>query len=96
MSKYDFEDRTLDFAVDVRFFIKELPQSIANVEDAKQVVRSSGSVGANYIEVNEKLGPKNFGYKLKIAGKEANESAYWLTIIKRSNKVESSGLDSLI
>jgi len=96
MTKYDLEDRTLDFAVNVRLFIKELPRSIANVEDAKQVVRSSGSVGANYIEANEKLGPKDFGYRLRIARKEAKESVYWLSIIKRSNKLESGELDALI
>ena len=96
MSKYDLEDRTLDFAVNLRLFIKDLPRSIANIEDAKQVARSSGSVGANYIEANEKLGPKDFGYRLRIARKEAKESVYWLTIIKRANKLESQELDNLI
>jgi four helix bundle protein len=96
MSKYDLEDRTLDFAVNVRIFLKNLPKTISNIEDGKQVVRSSGSVGANYIEANEKLGPKDFGYRLRIARKEAKESVYWLTVIKRCNGLESSELDSLI
>lgn len=96
MNKYDLEDRTLDFAVNVRLFLKNLPKSISNIEDGKQVVRSSGSVGANYIEANEKLGPKDFGYRLRIARKEAKESVYWLTIIKRVNELESSELNDLI
>jgi hypothetical protein len=45
---YDLEERTFIFARDIRFFIKTLPYSIANVEDSKQLVKSSGSVGANY------------------------------------------------
>jgi four helix bundle protein len=53
--RYDLEERTLKFAKDVRLFIKELPKSMATIEDGKQLVRSSGSVGANYIEANEKL-----------------------------------------
>ena len=53
--QYDLEDRTLEFAKNVRVFVKELNKSIANIEDGKQVVRSSGSVGANYIEANESL-----------------------------------------
>ena len=57
--KYDFEERTFQFA---------------NVEDGKQLIRSSGSVGANYIEANEKLGDKDFVFRLKIARKEAKES----------------------
>lgn len=96
MSKYDLEDRTLDFAVNIRLFIKELPRTISNIEDGKQVVRSSGSVGANYIEANEKLGPKDFGYRLRIARKEAKESVYWLMIIKRVNILDSKELDNLI
>jgi len=53
--QYDLEDRTLKFAKQARTFIKNLPQSSSNFEDSKQLVRSSGSVGANYIEANESL-----------------------------------------
>ena len=52
--KYDLEERTFQFAKSVRKVIKTLPKTIANIEDGKQVVRSSGSTGANYIEANEK------------------------------------------
>ena len=45
---YDLEKRTFQFAKDVRLFIKTLPKTIANDEDGKQVVKSSGSVGANH------------------------------------------------
>jgi len=37
-----------------------LPKSIANIEDGKQLIKASGSVGANYIEANESLGKKDF------------------------------------
>ena len=47
---YDLEGRTFEFAKKVRTFVKKLPRNMGNTEDAKQVVRSSGSVGANYIE----------------------------------------------
>jgi len=46
---YDLEERTYAFARDVRKFIKNLPKSISNIEDGKQVIRSSGSIGANYL-----------------------------------------------
>ena len=45
---YDLEDRTFLFAKKVRAFVKELPKTLANIEDGKQVIKSSGSVGANY------------------------------------------------
>jgi len=54
---------------------------LANCEDAKQLVRSSGSVGANYIEANESLSRKDFLLRIKISRKEAKESRYWLSLI---------------
>ncbi|MFH0891863.1 MAG: four helix bundle protein [Candidatus Falkowbacteria bacterium] len=83
--KYDLEDRTREFAIKVRMFLKKLPKSISNIEDGKQVVRSSGSVGANYIEANEALSRKDFQHRVKIARKEAKETEYWLKIIAANN-----------
>lgn len=85
MATYDLEQRTLEFAIAVRIFIKSLPRNTTNYEDGKQVIRSSGSIGANYIEANENLGPKDFKMRLKIARKEAKETSYWLKIIKATN-----------
>lgn len=79
--QYDLEDRTLQFARDVRLFIKQVSKTISNIEDCKQVTRSSGSVGANYIEANESLSKKDFVMRIKICRKEAKESAYWLHLL---------------
>ena len=83
---YDLEERTYLFALNVRLFIKKIPKTIANIEDGKQVIRSSGSVGANYIEANEKVGEKDLRFRLKIARKEAKETIYWLRLILNSNE----------
>ena len=82
---YDLEERTFLFAKECRIYIRTLPKTISNIEDCKQLVRSSGSVGANYIEANEKLGDKDFSYRLKIARKEAKESKYWLRLLQELN-----------
>jgi four helix bundle protein len=79
--QYNLEDRTFKFASDVRKFIKTIGKSISNFEDAKQLVRSSGSVGANYIEANESLSKKDFVHRIKISRKEAKESRYWLLLL---------------
>ena len=71
---YDLEERTLKFALAVRKLVKRIPKTIANREDAKQLVRASGSVGANYIEANEALGDKDFVYRIKICRKESKEA----------------------
>ena len=78
---YDLEERTYLFAKNVRAFVKRLPRTVCNLEDVKQVVRASGSVGANYIEANECLGEKDFKMHLKISRKEAKESRYWLRLV---------------
>ncbi len=82
---YDLEDRTFRFAQNVRLFVRALPRTMTNIEDGKQLVRSSGSVGANYIEANESLGQKDFKMRIKICRKEAKESIYWLRLIDAPN-----------
>ena len=79
--QYDLEKRTFEFAKNVRTLVKKLSKNIANFEDGKQVVRSSGSVGANYIEANEALSKKDFIMRIKISRKEAKESRYWLSLL---------------
>ena len=79
--QYDLEDRTLIFAKKIRAFVKKLSKSISNTEDIRQLVRSSGSVGANYIEANESLSKKDFIMRIKISRKEAKESRYWLKLV---------------
>ncbi|MDH3716840.1 MAG: four helix bundle protein [Planctomycetota bacterium] len=78
---YDLEDRTYEFARCVRAFVKRLPRTISNIEDVKQVVRSSGSVGANYIEANEALSKKDFKMRIKFSRKESKETRYWLRLL---------------
>jgi four helix bundle protein len=78
---YDLEERTFNFAQASRLFVKALPRTIANIEDVKQFVRASGSVGANYIEANEAIGKRDFVMKIKTCRREAKESGYWLRLI---------------
>jgi four helix bundle protein len=82
---YELEDRTYLFAKECRLYVQKLPKTISNIEDGKQLIRSSGSVGANYIEANEKLGDKDLTFRLKIARKEAKESKYWLRLLHELN-----------
>ncbi|OHB47384.1 MAG: hypothetical protein A2106_00280 [Planctomycetes bacterium GWF2_40_8] len=76
MSKqYDLEERTFQFAKNVSLYVKKFTRTISNMEYGKQVIRASGSVGANYIEANEALSKKDFVMRIKICRKEAKESA---------------------
>jgi four helix bundle protein len=86
---YDLEERTFQFAKAVRIFIKALPKTIANIDDGKQLIRASGSVGANYIEANEALSKKDFMMRMKISRKEAKESVFWLRLINETNNLDN-------
>lgn len=78
--RYDLEERTLNFAKQVIEFVATLPRTPANAEVTRQLIRSSGSVGANYIEANESLSKKDFAMRIKICRKESRESGYWLKL----------------
>ena len=84
------------FAKNCRIYISNLTRTISNLEDSKQLVRSSGSIGANYIEANEKLGEKDFVYRLKISRKEAKETKYWLKLLHEMNPQFSSQSEILL
>ena len=94
--KYDLEERSYKFAADVRKFIRKLGNSISVVEDGKQVIRSSGSVAANYIEANDALSKKDFLYRIKVCRKESKESVLFLRLLDVSGntqyEIEKSGL----
>ncbi len=86
--RYDLEDRTLEFARQVRVFVAKLKNTQANLEDGRQLIKSSGSIGANYIEANEALSKKDFLMRIKICRKEAKESRYWLRLIDTEGRQE--------
>jgi four helix bundle protein len=96
---YDLEERTMDFAVNMRHFIQKIPEGIIRVDDLRQVIRSSGSIGANYIEANEALSKKDFLNRMKISRKEAKETTFWLTVIIKSyslnDGIKSEGIKLL-
>lgn len=78
--QFDLEPRTYNFAVSVRDFVRT-KTNLLDREDVKQVIRSSGSVAANYIEANEALSKKDFIFRVKICRKEAKESILWLRLL---------------
>ena len=89
VARKDLEDRTFAFAKDVRAFVRQLPRGIVNTQDGMQLIRSSGSVGANYIEAQEALSKKDFAMRVKISRKEAKETRYWLNLLDVPTPLQS-------
>ncbi len=84
--KYDLEERTEKIAVNVRAWCKKISKNFTNMDDIKQLVRSSGSVAANYIEANESLSRNDFIYRIKVCRKEAKESQLWIRLIETNSE----------
>ncbi|MBI3954804.1 four helix bundle protein [Candidatus Gottesmanbacteria bacterium] len=82
---YNLEDRTYVFSQKCRDFVYKLPKNIPYTEYSKQLIRSSGSQAANYIEANESLSKRDFILRVKICRKEAKESRLWLRLCDIGN-----------
>ena len=72
----------------VRDFCLKLPRNSVNSEYIAQLIRSSSSPGANYIEANESVGDKDFAMKIKTCRRESKESAYWLRLVMSDGSVQ--------
>lgn len=82
---FDLEDRTTEFAKRIIRLCQALLKNNINNQLISQVVRSAGSVGANYREANDALGKKDFMLRSRIARKEAKETIHWLELIEEAN-----------
>lgn len=93
---YDLEQRTLDFAKNIIRLCKKLPNNIVNMKLVDQLIRSAGSIGANYREANESLSKKDFLMRMKISRKESKETIFWLELILEANPDSKKETDILI
>lgn len=92
----DLEERTIKYARDVIAFVGLCPKTLVNAELIKQIVRSLGSVGANYIEARESLGKKDQTMRIRICRKEVKESRYWLQLFEVNGQVVEDKRKTLI
>lgn len=91
----DLKIRTYDFSIDIIKFVNNLPNKRAFWSIGDQLLRSATSVGANIIEAKSSSSRKEFINYYQIALKSANESVYWLNLLKDSYKnleIETSSL----
>jgi len=94
--KYDLEERTLEFSKRILKMVRVLPRNSINEYYSSQIVRSSGSVGANYREANDALGKKDFVHRIKISRKESKETTYWIRLIMEYNAELASRMNNLL
>lgn len=84
MNKKILQDRTKQFHIDIIRFCSDFPKTAAGFEIAKQILRSAGSIAANYRATNRAKSKADFIYKIQIVLEESDESLYWLEVIEQS------------
>lgn len=85
--KYDLEERTAKFGIDVVRFCKTIPKTTITNPLINQLVRSATSIGANYMEADGAESKKDFYHKIGICKKEAKETMHWFRMIAETEEV---------
>ncbi len=96
MDKYELQTRTMTFHIEIIKLCEHFPKNAAGYETAKQLIRSAGSVGANYRAACRGKSRADFIYKIEVVLEEADESLYWLEVSKKAGFVRADNIDSLI
>ena len=92
---YDLEERTARFGENVIEFAMKLPKNEINRSLISQIIRSSTSIGANYVEADGCESKKDFKYKIALCKKEAKETRHWLRMIAKANLDKKEGCRKL-
>ena len=96
MNRKELQERTKKFHVDVIKLCADFPRNAAGFETAKQLIRAAGSVGANYRASARAKSDADFIYKIEIVLEEADESHYWLEVIRDAEIKTGETIDTLI
>lgn len=80
-NNYDLEERTAKFGENIINFCKSINQDTINKPIINQLVRSSTSIGANYMEANGASSKQDFKNKIFICKKESQETKHWLRMM---------------
>ena len=96
MDKRELQDRTKQFALRALKLADALPHSAAGRAISNQLVRAATSVGANDRSACRARSRAEFAAKLGIALEEADESLYWLEVIRDGKLVPEDKLSLLL
>jgi four helix bundle protein len=83
--KFDLEERTAKFGESVIDLMRTIKQDAINRPLISQIIRSSTSIGANYMEADAGVSKKDFRNKIGTCKKEAKETKHWLRMISKAN-----------
>jgi four helix bundle protein len=94
-NNYDLEDRTAKFGENIIEFCKSIKQDAISKPLIGQLIRSSTSIGANYMEANAASSKQDFKNKIFICKKESQETKHWLRMMAKSNPEKTEEIRKL-
>lgn len=92
----EIKQRTFTYAVRVAKLINDMPYNLVNKIYFGQLVRCSSSIGANYRAARRAKSDADFMHKLKITEEEADETIYFLELLREFNHNFSDRITELI
>lgn len=95
-TKYDLEDRLIEFAVRIIDTAEALPKTVASKNLSTQIARSGTSPALNYAEAQAAESKADFVHKMKICLKELRETFVCLKIIQRKGYFKETRLEPLL
>lgn len=95
MDKWDLQERLTTFAVRIVKMVDSMPNSVAGLAIARQVVRSGTSPSANYRAACIAKSDKDFVNKLKMVEEELDETKHWIDLIMRCQMLQTSRMEPL-
>ena len=95
-AKTELSHRTYRYSIKVIKFLDSLPQDVITGVIARQLLRSATSVGANLVEAKGAGSKRDFTNYFTIALKSANETLYWLGLLRDGKKIDSDELRFLL
>jgi four helix bundle protein len=95
-SKTSLKDRSYRYSIKMIEFLDTIPRDIASEVIVKQLLRSATSIGANIIEAQASSSKRDFTNFFSYSLKSANESLYWLGLLRDAKKINGTNMDFLL
>ena len=94
--KIKLKDRTYQYSIKMIEFLDNLPKDNSAQIISKQLLRSATSIGANIVEAQASSSKKDFTKYFNYSLKSANESVYWLSLLKDAKKINNNQMEYLL
>ena len=88
-------DKSFDFAARVVLLCRYLQEEKREYVLTKQLMRSGTAIGALIREADQAESKPDFIHKMAIALKEANETAYWIELLRKCDLIDENGFKSI-